>query len=122
PYSEDEWRNGYNDKITSNFEDRWSAIMVEKGDIRGLWPFDDPALAPLSTGMPGRPSKAKHLIEDEFARRARSGTLAASLALEAVALLAWLSEAHPETPRPTKDTIENNIRDAYRASRAGTKR
>lgn len=122
PYNEDEWRTGYSDKITSEFEDQWSALMVEKGDVRALWPFDDPASAPLSTGMPGRPSKAKHLIEDEFARRAQSGTLAASLALEAVSLLAWLSKAHPETPRPTKDTIENNIRDAYRASRAGTKR
>jgi hypothetical protein len=122
PYNEDEWRNGYNDKITSNFEDQWSALMVEKGDIRALWPFDSDAVEPVSTGMPGRPGKAKHLIEDELLRRAQSGNIAASLELQSAELHAWLIRTHPNQPRPTKDTIANNIRHAYRALRAPTKR
>jgi hypothetical protein len=122
PYNEDEWRDGYNDKITSEFEDQWSALMVEKGDVRALWPFDNQALAPLATGMPGRPSKAKHLIDDELARRGQDGTLAVSVALQAAELLAWLIKTHSEQPRPTKDTIENNIRSAYRRLKNGTKR
>lgn len=123
PYDEDEWRNGYNDKITSNFVDQWSALMVEKGDIRALWPFDSHAASvPVSTGMPGRPSKAKHLIEDELARRAQSGSLAVSLALQAAELHAWLIKTHPYQPRPTKETIANGIRTAYRSLKGPTKR
>ena len=123
PYDENEWREGCTDQITSNFKVQWSGLMVEKGDIRALWPFDDnPGLQANLTGMPGRPAKAKHLIEDELARRAQSGHIAPSLELQAAELHAWLSATHPGQPRPTKDTIANNIRHAYRALRATTKR
>jgi hypothetical protein len=66
------------------------------------------------SGFPGRPVKAKHLIEDEFKRRTKSGEALLNLADEASALLDWLIEVHPTVSRPTKRTIENNIRDDHR--------
>jgi hypothetical protein len=61
------------------------------------------------SGFPGRPGKAKHLIEDEFARRTKSGEVLLNLADEAAALLDWLKAAYPTVQRPTKATIENNM-------------
>jgi hypothetical protein len=69
---------------------------------------------PITTGMPGRPSKSKHLIEDEFKRRTKAGEALRNLADEAAALLDWLKDAHPTVPRPTVKTIKNNIRAAHR--------
>ena len=37
--------------------------MVAKGDVRSHWPFSESP--ETSTGLPGRPAKAKHLIGDE---------------------------------------------------------
>lgn len=70
------------------------------------------------SGFPGRPGKAKHLIEDEFERRTKSDEALRNLADEAAALLDWLKEAHPIVPRPTKRTIENNIRGDHRRWKA----
>jgi hypothetical protein len=66
------------------------------------------------TGMPGRPSKGKHLIDDEFKRRCGSGRVIADLAEEASALLSWYEATHPNVQRPTVKTIKNNIRAAHR--------
>ncbi len=41
-----------------------------------------------------------------------------NLADEAAALLDWLVEVYPTVARPTKRTIENNIRDDHRRWRA----
>jgi hypothetical protein len=74
PYDEKEWRSGYSDKITSQFEDQWTALMVEKGDVRKAWPFGlEEQKDDHRTGLPGRPSKAKHLLENELRRRASEG-------------------------------------------------
>jgi len=70
------------------------------------------------TGLPGRPGKSKHLIEDEFRRRMDHGETLPSLADEADALLAWLIKTHPQAPRPTSKTIENNIRNDHQKWKA----
>ncbi len=69
---------------------------------------------PHSSGFPGRPPKAKHLIEQEFRRRADAGEVCSTLPEEAGALLEWLKGEHPSAPPPTVKTIKNNIRGLYR--------
>jgi len=122
PYLDEEhWRKGFNDALINRREDRWTHLMVEKGDVRARWPFfvsETDNEADLRSGMPGRPAKSRHLIEDEFRRRAAAGELADSLVLEAEGLLDWLRSAHPKYPRPSARTIENYIRDEYRRVRA----
>jgi hypothetical protein len=124
PFVDDEhWRKGFDDALVSRHKDHWKQIMVEKGDIRARWPFeigDDPD-AGTETGYPGRPAKAKHLIDAEFARRADEGILGITLKDEAEALYAWLTANHPNVARPTVPTIENNIRSTYRQRRWPTK-
>ena len=69
---------------------------------------------PHSSGFPGRPPKAKHLIEQEFQRRRDAGEVCSTLTAEACALLEWLKGEHPSAPPPTIKTIKNNLRDQYR--------
>lgn len=112
PYTNDEdWRRGFDDALVSRRRDRWVQLMVEKGDVRRLWPFE--AGPETHTGMPGRPALAKHLIEDELRRRAAAKSLEPRLSLEAEALLEWLKVTYPSASRPTAGTIENNIRAEY---------
>jgi hypothetical protein len=118
PYIDDEhWRKGFDDALVDRARDHWKRLMAEKGDVRSLWPFEHglDVVPDQRTGMPGRPPKSKHLIDDELARRAVSGELAPTLAREASALLLWLIETHKSMARPTVETIENNIRATYRA-------
>jgi hypothetical protein len=73
---------------------------------------DEPVIS--ETGLPGRPSKGKHLIEDEAERRRTARQTLTSLADEARALLDWYKQSHPDAPRPTLKTIKNNIRNRHR--------
>ncbi len=117
PYVDDEhWRKGWDDALVDRARDHWKRLMVEKGDLRSIWPFEHAVdvLPDQRTGMPGRPSKARHLIEDEFHRKAEAGELANTLTDEAEALLVWLATAHPALSRPTQTTVENNMRADYR--------
>lgn len=72
------------------------------------------------TGLPGRPMKGKHLIEQEFRRRADAGEVCSTLSEEANALLEWLKGKHSSAPPPTVKTIKNNIRDLYRKNEEGS--
>jgi hypothetical protein len=67
-----------------------------------------------TTGFPGRPPKLKHLIEQEFRRRAEAGEVCSPLAAEVRALRDWAVERHPDAPPPSEKTIANNIRYQYR--------
>ena len=116
---EERWRKGFDDSPVSRRKAFVTQLMVEKGDVRERWPFSLRAEA-LSSGLPGRPVKSKHLIEDEFKRRAEGGCLAATLQGEAEALLEWLVATYPQHARPTVDTIRNNIRHAYRQLKSRT--
>lgn len=71
-----------------------------------------------STGMPGRPSKAKHLIDAEFERRVDANECEASLAGEARALRSFLKKQHPYVEQPEQKTVENNIRAGHAAWKA----
>lgn len=66
------------------------------------------------TGLPGRPSNSKHLLEQEFERRKTAGTVADTLAGEVRVLLSWLEQNHPNAPQPAEGTTQNNFREAYR--------
>lgn len=118
PYIDEEhWFGGFDDALITRWEDRWTRLMVERGDVRRRWAYPVPETKVeviLQSGMPGRPPKSKHLVEDEFRRRAAAGELAESLAIEAQALLDWLRSTYPMHPVPTVRTIQNNIRDHYR--------
>jgi hypothetical protein len=70
------------------------------------------------SGFSGRPSKGKHLIDDEFDRRVGAGTALPSLADEAKALFDWFRQRHPTLARPTTKTIKENIRAPYREWKA----
>lgn len=72
------------------------------------------------TGMPGCPTKGRDIIGYEFQRRAEAGEIADSLAAEARALQAWYRETYPRRDCPTTKTIENNLREAWRAVRLRT--
>jgi hypothetical protein len=71
---------------------------------------------PYRTGFAGRPT-SKHLILKELERRGNVGECAGSVAQEARDLLAWFTDAHPDAPKPTAGTIENQIREPYRKLR-----
>lgn len=118
PYLDEEhWRKGFDDALMNRRQKRWTRLMVEKGDVRSHWPFAiDGTHEPieLQSGLPGRPAKSKHLIENELQRRAEAEELADTLAAEAEALLSWLRTTHPDHAPPTVRTIQNNIRDEYR--------
>jgi hypothetical protein len=70
------------------------------------------------SGFPGRPSKGKHLIDDEFDRRVAAGQALPTVADEAKALLDWFKREHPTIARPTLKTIQENIRTPHRQWRA----
>jgi hypothetical protein len=74
------------------------------------------------SGFPGRPAKSKHLIEDEFRLRMGRTEALPLLTDEAAALLTWFVHKHPQMPRPTQKTIENNIRVIHRQWRTSQDR
>ncbi len=84
--------------------------MVNTREASSDWASPDPH----SSGFPGRPPKGKHLIEQEFRRRADAGEVCSTLPEEARALLEWLKGEHQSAPPPTVKTITNNIRGLYR--------
>ncbi len=64
--------------------------------------------------------KGIDIIRVEFQRRVEAGEIAGSLAAEARALQAWYHETYPRRDCPTTKTIENNLREAWRAVRLRT--
>lgn len=111
PYVDDQhWRNGFDDALVSRHKDSWKQLMVEKGDVRGIWPFDRPG-APRS-GVPGRPTSS-HLLFAEMARRSSQGLLESSLAAESRFLSSWLSEHHKEMPQAKPKAVQEAIRARY---------
>jgi hypothetical protein len=122
----------------------WTDVKFSERDLRGEWldaAFSSPpaiyqgditiparaeiesgratADAYTHSGFSGRPSKGKHLIDDEFSRRVGAGTALSSLADEAKALFDWFRQQHPTLARPTTKTIKENIRARYREWKAG---
>jgi hypothetical protein len=111
-FGEKEWLKSDGDALVNRWGTRWRWLMVEKEDVRLLWPFNDEA--EQRTGLPGRPPLSKHLIDEELLRRASTGNLASTLAKEADELRQWLCAQYPRHVPPGVGTIENNIRVAYK--------
>lgn len=74
----------------------------------------------MPTGMPGRPSSGREIIEAEFERRIAAGDLETSLAAQGRILAAWYREKYPRHRCPTPKTIENNLREAWRRAQMRT--
>ena len=74
----------------------------------------------MPTGTPGRPKKGIDIIRIEFQRRVEAGEIAGSLAAESRALAEWYRQTYPRRDCPTTKTIENNLREAWRAVRLRT--
>jgi hypothetical protein len=114
PYLDDEhWRNGFDDALIVGHDERWNRLMVPKADVRKVWPFN---MQPRKSGAPGRPS-AMDLVEKEFQRRVAAGELKETLAAQSKVLAGWLQDNHPGEPPLTPKTIENKLRESYRAAR-----
>jgi len=119
PYINDEhWRDGSDDALVNRRGDHWRRLMVEKGEVGALWPFE---LRDRGTGTPGRPTKSIHLILDEFERRIARAETGRVLREEATALIEWLKIAHPFVDRPTRKTVENRIRSRFRSTASAPK-
>jgi hypothetical protein len=89
-------------------------VRAQSATEPGMVPGD----AYTHSGFPGRPSKGKHLIDDEFVRGVASGQVLPLVADEARALLDWFKQQHPTMARPTCKTIQENIRARHRQWRA----
>ena len=68
----------------------------------------------MRTGLPGRPTRSKTLIADEFERRIAAGEVKSSLNDEVSAILKWLQLEHPMAERPAPKTLKLNITKRYR--------
>lgn len=86
-------------------------------DIHILPPDAD---AQMPTGMPGRPSSGKEIIDAEFQRRVAAGEMEGSLAAQCRVLAEWYRATYPRQRCPTTKTIENNLRPAWRAAHRRT--
>jgi len=115
PYDdEDDWRGGFSDAITNVRGDRWNRLMVDNRDVAKRWPFE---AGEVRTGMPGRPSLSRHLIDNEFQVRVAEGRLESSVSLQAASLVEWLRVTHPKKARPTVKTVANLIRRRFKDRR-----
>jgi hypothetical protein len=94
---------------------RYDELRFPSHQVHTVWPGEGATVAPtILTGAPGRPT-SRHLVADEFMRRALAGGLEASLAEEARHLSTWLAAVHPKSPPMGHKAIENTLRSEYRA-------
>jgi len=116
PYVDDQhWRDGFDDALVDRSRDHWKRLMVEKGDVRSLWPFDESdVLKPVvpRSGVPGRPTSS-HLLFAEMTLRSSSGLLESSLAAESRILSSWLAHHHPEMPQAKPKAVQEAVRARY---------
>lgn len=76
------------------------------------------SVAPTRTGAPGRPSSA-HLVLEEMKRLHERGELPSTLAETARVLERWLKANNPSAPPMKAHSIENTIREDWRALTKG---
>lgn len=94
-------------------------VQFSRKHLFELWPESGSEL-PSRTGVPGRPT-SKHLVLDELVRCAAQGRLQKTLAEQARCLSRWLKDNHPTEPQMETASLENAIRDVYRAAKNPTK-
>lgn len=102
---------------TPDYYGEYREILIKTKDLFEIFGDSDAELTernknietsepdPHFSGLPGRPSKSKHLIDDEFQRRAEVGEICSTLAEQALVLLAWLKKNIPD--RATTDGQDN---------------
>lgn len=73
-----------------------------------------PEITMIPTGAPGRPSKGKQPILNEFQRRADANECEDTLEGEVRALLLWFKTHYPTAEQPTQKTVQNYTRTPYR--------
>ncbi len=112
PISVDYWREALHGRVDIAFDDN-AVFWGHEGYLSVRIFRQDDGIT--STGMPGRPSKAKHLVDAEFERRVAANECEPSLAAEAGALRRLLKKKHPDVAQPAQDTVQNNIRAGYAA-------
>lgn len=119
--SDEVWGTRYGDKVFTHLE-------VMSQDIARLWaPACENALpeeqdVSYRTGSPGRPTKGRGLIVEEFNRRCSAGECEPVLAKEAQALRDWFTEEHRRMDPMASGTIENAIRKEHRKFWVGKKK
>jgi hypothetical protein len=89
-------------------------FSVQETTARGSVPLPESVDPPNRTGVAGRPT-SKYLAEQEMQRRANKGSLCSGLAAEMRELCLWLQREHPDAPPVTPKSLENSLRDQYRA-------
>ena len=116
PFTDDEqWRRQFHDSLVTRHKDHWTHLVVEKGDVRALWPFGSTEL--VRSGAPGRPT-SMHIVFAELERRADAGTLSDSIVQESKDLSRWLGSNHGDKPQAKPKSIEAAIRARYYELRA----
>ncbi len=88
----------------------------ERARLADLVKQHEAELARYRTGVPGRPG-SRHLVLEEFRKRAAASSLEGTLAGEARAIVAWLHANHPNAHPLTQKSAENLLREEYRAAR-----
>lgn len=125
-FGDDEWYEGYSDKLEHRGGETYTRLSVLKSDVAALWPFAedasteaaDPAL--YRSGAPGRPTSMQFVLI-EFDRRLAAGLVEDSITREAEALAGWLKSAQPYAPQLTAKTIKNRIGSQFRARKNAQK-
>ncbi|KRE14238.1 hypothetical protein ASE66_12615 [Bosea sp. Root483D1] len=118
---EEDWLGGLDDSLVKHGRPKWARLVVLGSDVARLWAYpqdgsrqDQSDLSSYRSGGPGRPS-AMHLVEAEFHRRCKQGSVEPPLAKEAAFLASWLRTYHPTAPPLTPKTIGNRLMAAFRA-------
>jgi hypothetical protein len=93
-----------------------SDLALREWIARHVWPppvADDGSVVPTPSGAPGRPTSMQ-LVEGELSRRKDRNELKPGVGQEAIALLQWLGETHPDAVRLTVKTIKNRLSSKHR--------
>jgi len=128
--SNDEWIAGDTDELWGRRygEKLFTHLEVMNQDVARVWPSVSEHVVlegqdvSARTGTPGRPTKGRGLIEEEFARRVSTGEFNPILAKEAETLERWFAEKHRGKDRMKARSIENLIRDNHRKARTTRRR
>jgi hypothetical protein len=117
---ETRWQGGLDDSMVGRGGiPNWDRLIVQKKDVRRLWPFRDAqaSIRTIHTGMRGRPTSRPVIQREHIARWDRREALPGVRA-EALALWNWLQSRHPGAAPGTPKTIEEIIRTEHRVRKA----
>lgn len=127
--SREQWQDSEHDDLHgANRVPEYTHLQVRAPDIAKIWPFTKAQAnteeqdQSYRTGSPGRPTKGRGLIVEEFNRRCSAGEWEPVLAEEARALRRWFEKEHPRMDPMATGTIQNVIRDQHNKLRLAKKK